>query len=157
LPVKNIFLDIGLRFALGAVFLIAGISKVPMHSEWVEVRMAHYILPSPLISAYISALPWLEIAIGSCLILGLCTRLFSLVSIPIIASFIAGNVIGLLYDISEECGCFGELIMLNYEGAIVIDALLLTGALLIFFQRRHFMALDSWLTRLFRFNRQYFV
>lgn len=157
LQLKGLFLDIGLRFIVGIIFLIAGISKLPMHSEFAEIVMAYKILPFSLAHLYILVLPWLEITIGSCLILGLLTRPFSLVSIPVIASFIVANVIGLLHNIAECPGCFGELITVSHEGALVIDALLLVGVSVIFFQRRRFMALDSWLTRLFRFNRQHFV
>lgn len=124
-----------------------------MHPEFVEIVMAYKILPLSLANLYASALPWLEITIGSCLILGLFTRFFSIVSILVIASFIVGNTIALSYDISGECfSCFGvltELMMMDHRGALTIDALLLTGTLLIFFQRRRFMALDSRLTRLF--------
>jgi len=153
LQLNNRFLGVGLRVIVGVIFLTAGIAKLPMQPEWVEVVMAYKILPLSLAKPYTSALPWLEIAIGSCLILGLFTRLFSLVSIPIIASFIAGNVIALSYSLSEGCGCFGELITVSHKGALVIDALLLIGVLLIFFQRRHFMTLDSWVTRLIRSKR----
>jgi len=154
LPLKNIFLDTGLRFIVGIIFLIAGVAKLPMHPEWVEVMAAYRILPLSLANLYASALPWVEIVMGSCLILGLFIRFFSVVSILVIASFIVGNAIALSLDIPiGGCGCFGELIIVNPEGALVIDALLLVGVLVIFFQKRRFMALDSRLPRLFRFNR----
>ena len=148
--VKNIFLDIGSRLFVGIVFLIAGISKLPMQSEWIEVMMAHNILPSPLAYLYASVLPWLEITIGTCLILGLFTRVFSLVSIPIIASFILANAWVLAIDLGGACYCFGELVTIDYKVALIIDALLLIGALLIFFQRKHFITLDSSLTHFIR-------
>jgi len=153
LQLNNRFLGVGLRVIVGATFLIAGIAKLPMHPEWVEVMLAYKILSLPLIKPYIAVIPWLEITIGACLILGLFIRFFSLVSIPIIASFIGGNVIALLYSLSEGCGCFGELIAVSHKGALVIDALLLIGVLLIFFQRKHFMTLDSRVTRLIRSKR----
>ena len=157
MPLKNIFLDIGSRLVVGIIFLIAGISKLPMHFEFVDVVMAYKILPFSLAHLYASALPWLEIAIGSCLILGLFTRLFSLVSLPIIVSFIVANVMVLVRNLGlEECGCGGELITMTFKEALVIDALLLIGAVLIFSQRRHFMALDSWLAPLFQFIRHHF-
>ena len=149
--VKNIFLDIGLRLIVGAVFLIAGISKIPMQPEWVEAIIAFKILPLPLARAYASVLPWLEITIGACLILGLFTRVFSMVSIPIIASFVVANAWILSFGGGGECpSCFGELVTMDNKVALVIDVLLLIGALLIFFQRKHFMALDSRLRHFIR-------
>jgi len=157
MPLKNIFLDIGLRLFVGVIFLIAGISKLPHRFDFVEVVIAYKILPFPIASFYGLVLPWLEIAIGSCLILGLFTRFFSLVSLPILVSFIAANVIGLSVDPVGDCpGCLSILTELDYKMALLIDALLLIGALLIFSQRRHFMALDSWLAPLVQFIRQHF-
>ena len=148
--VKNIFLDIGLRLFVGTVFLIAGISKLPMQSEWIEVMMPYKILPLSLAHAYASVLPWLEITIGSCLILGLFTKVFSLVSVPIIASFIVANAWILSLDPGGACHCFGELVTIDYKVALIIDALLLIGALLIFSQQKHFITLDSRLTHFTR-------
>jgi len=135
-------LDISLRLGVGIISLIAGISKLPMHEKWVEIVTAYRILPLPLAQLYASALPWLEITIGACLILGLSIRVFSLVSIPIIISFIVANVSALSRGFSGGCGCGGS-ISASYETALIIDALLLIGAVLIFLQRRHFMTLDS--------------
>jgi len=157
---KNILLDLGLRVIVGVTFLIAGTAKLPVQPEWVETWMAGKILPTSLTILYTSALPWIEIVIGSCLILGLFTKLFSLLSILVIASFIVGNVMALVSDLpvlDTLCGCFGVLPPMTHKWALVIDALLLVGAVLIFFQRRRFVALDSWLTHLFRVIRNRFV
>lgn len=157
MQLNNTILNIGLRCAVGIMLLTAGVTKLPMHTEWTEVVMAYGILPLPLIKPYTVALPWLEAAIGSCLILGLFSRLFSLVSLPIIASFIVANATALSYSTPEWCGCFGDWITINHKGALVIDALLFIGAFLIFIQRRHFVALDSFLAHLFRHHPWHFV
>ncbi len=153
MPVKNKFLDLGLRLIVGIVFLIAGIGKLPEHSEFVDVVLAYKILPFSIAVFYASVLPWLEITIGSCLILGLFTKPFSLLSIPIIVSFIFANATALSFGTGEDCGCGGVLIVMDYKVALIIDASLLIGASLIFFQRKRFMALDSQLRRLFKFYR----
>ena len=157
LPLNNIFLDAGLRLIVGAVFIIAGIAKLPLHPEWVANIAADKILPSSLVQPFLSALPWLEIIIGACLILGLFTRLFSVISLPLIAGFIVGNAVALSSDSSDWCRCFGELIKINHKWALLIDALLIIGALLILFQRRRLIALDSWITRFAGCNRLRFL
>ena len=144
LEAKNIFLDIGPRFVVGGIFLVAAVSKLPMQGEWVETVVADIIFPvSPIALFYASALPWLELTLGLCLILGLFTRFFSVLSIPIIASFITANALALYYDQFGTCGCLGPSIIISHKVALVIDGLLLTGAIVILFQRKHFMALDS--------------
>ena len=150
---KNIVLDIGLRAIIGVAFLVSGTAKLPMHSEFVRIVAAYRALPYPLAHFYASVLPWLEITIGTCLILGLFIRIISLVSIPVIASFIVGNIVALTLGQRDDCGCFGALITLDQWWALGIDVLLLVGVLIIFFQRRHFMPLDSKLAHFFRLNR----
>ena len=152
MQVKNILLDVGSRFIVGIIFLIAGTGKLPMQSEFAAIVIAYEILPLSIARLYASVLPWLEITIGLCLILGLFTRAFSLISIPLIVSFIVANIRGLTF-LSEECACGGKLITMDYKVALVVDALLLVGALLVFFQRKRFMALDSQLSCLSKFNR----
>ncbi len=150
-PVNNRYLDIGLRLAVGIVFLIAGIAKLlPMHTELAQVAMAYRMLPESLVGPYVLALPWIEVVLGFCLILGLFTRFFSVVGVIITASFIGGNALSLSYLVSEACACFGDLVVLSHKGALAIDGLLIAGTVLIFFQRKRFMALDSQLTRLFK-------
>ena len=150
LGAMKIYLDIGLRIFVGVVFLTAGISKIPMQSEWVELMMAYKFLPPSLAYFYASVLPWLEITIGTCLTLGLFTRAFSLISIPIIISFIVANVWIVSLDPSGVCHCFGELVTIENRVALAIDVFLLIGALLIFSQRKHFITLDSLLTHFIR-------
>lgn len=146
---KNIFVDIGLRLGIGMVFLIAGVSKLPMHLEFIDIVAAYRILPPSLAGVYASTLPWLEVTIGVCLILGLFIRVFSVVSLPITISFIVANASAIAFRLGGECECFGRLTTTSYEAALGIDVFLLVGALLLFFQRRHFITLDSWLIPLF--------
>jgi len=152
LPLSNIFLDLGLRLIVGVVFLVAGVAKLPMHLEWAEVIMADEILPSSLVNPYLAALPIVEIIIGSCLIIGLFIRFFSVISLLVIITFIIGNSIALMLDVSEWSGFFGERVPITHQWALVIDALLIVGVSLIFSRRRRFVAMDSMLSRLPVFN-----
>ena len=145
---RNTFLDFGLRIIIGSIFLIAGISKLPLQEEWVESVVAYRFLPIHFANLYLSILPWIEVTIGLCLIIGLFTKYICLFSIPVLVSFIGANLLGFSINHSGECQCFGELATISYKVAMVIDALLFVGIALVFFQRRRVMALDSWLTRL---------
>jgi len=139
---RTVLLDTALRFIIGAVFVVAGASKLPVHSEWFASLAAYKILPLSLVQPYMAALPWIEIVVGSCLIAGLFTRLFSIVVILLSASFILGNVLALSSNVAEGCACFGELVMVSHKWSLTIDALLIAAAVVIFFQRRRFLALD---------------
>ena len=140
---NNRYVDIGLRLMVAGVFLISGIAKLPMHSELVEAGMMYRVLPLNLVGSYLSALPWMEIAVGGGLLTGLLTRFFCVVGIAMGASFVMGNIIAIVYyNPLEQCHCFGEIARVSYLGALVIDALLIAGMALIFKQQRRFMALD---------------
>ena len=143
--------DLGLRIAVGAVFVVAGLSKVPIHSEFIDVVLEYALLPSSLARLYGLVLPWLEIVIGSGLILGLFTRFFSILSLPVIVSFAIANVSAMLLKLGEECGCVGDWLTLNAEMALTLDVLLFFGAGIIIFQRNRPWAVDRWLG--FRRNR----
>ena len=151
---NNRFVGFGLRLIIGVVLVVAGIGKAPMQTEWVDTVLSYGILPDTLALWYAAALPWLEIVIGAGLILGLFTRIFSVAAMLVVISFIVGNAAALIYGFaSDDCGCFGEFIPINHVWSLVVDVLMLFGALLLFFQRRRFMALDSWLSHVFRRNR----
>lgn len=140
----NTALVVILRCIVGVILLVAGLTKLPMHSEWVEMVLAYKILPLPIFEYYAWSLPWLEITVGTCLILGLLTRLSSLAALLMIASFTVGNVMGFLNDISvEDCGCFGSLFTMTHRDALIIDSVLFIAALLTLFQRRHVATLGS--------------
>lgn len=143
---KNRSLDIGLRLIVGAVLLTAAISKLPMQEEWVENVIAYRILPVHLAKLYALALPWLELTTGLCLIIGFGTKFFCSLAILLVTSFIVANVNMLSIDHSGACHCFYGFIKfttLNYKLALLIDVALLIGVILILFQRKHYMALDS--------------
>ena len=148
--IKSVSLGISLRCIVGVVFLIAGVSKLPMFSELADFAVAYEILPMAMARAYASLLPWLETAIGICLIMGIFVRFFALVSIPIVISFIIANAKFLISSADVGCPCFGELINVNHKVALGIDAVLLIGALGIFFIRKHYLTLNLRLIKLLR-------
>ena len=151
---NNRFVGVGLRFIIGVVLLSAGIGKAPMQAEWVDVVISYGVLPEALAVWYALTLPWLEIVIGTGLILGLFTRIFSAAAMLVVISFIVGNSAALIYGFAaEDCGCFGEFMPLNHVWSLVVDAVLLLGSLLLFFQCRQFLALDSKMNDIFRRNR----
>lgn len=145
LPFNAVLLDTGIRLGVGVVLLLAGIVKAPPSQDWVDLILAYSILPVSMSRAYAYALPWVEIIVGFCLILGIFPRFFSIISVLLVVSFIIGNVTGL--NNSLDCGCFGTFVEINHPGALAIDAVLLAGSVVVFFGRRRFLAYDYWLAR----------
>jgi len=142
-----------LRIALGAVFLISGATKLPMNPVWFDVVRAYDILPYSVATYFAIVLPWVEFIMGLCLILGLFTRYISILSMLLVVSYVIANSIALSTDPVNTCECFGDLFLMSYEVALVVDGVLLISAVLVYWRRRGFMSLDILLNRIPGFNR----
>ena len=107
------------------------------------------ILPHTLAVIYANALPWVEIAVGAFLVLGLLSRLASAVGGLAALSFIVGNCTRLYQGWYGECGCFGSIAWLQFgtREALIIDFVLLIMAFQILVHKGEFLSLDS---RIFR-------
>jgi uncharacterized membrane protein YphA (DoxX/SURF4 family) len=104
------------RCAVGSYFMMAGLSKLQMLSAFVAQVKTFGVLPDNISSLYAVLLPYLEVFIGGCLVLGLWTTMVGFVASALLISFvfafgffpgasdifnkdivILGAVIGLLY------------------------------------------------------------
>lgn len=94
---------------VGLTLLVAGTGKLPGQAEFAEALMGSFF--SAEIAFIISrVLPWLEIALGMCLILGVFPRMAALISLFVVAGFITNNAWALTQGIGKfaKCGdCFG--------------------------------------------------
>jgi uncharacterized membrane protein YphA (DoxX/SURF4 family) len=95
------------RLILGGVLLTAGGLKAFKPSESAGAVAAYKILPTNLdhITGY--ALPWLEIALGILLIIGLSARLAAVVGTVVMLVFVAAIISVWARGILIDCGCFG--------------------------------------------------
>ena len=117
-----------LRLALGGIFITAGIAKLSSQAEFINAVIGYGLLPDSLARAYGYALPWAELAIGFCLILGLFTRIASGLVLPIALSFIIANSYAIYRQFQDDCGCFGALVPMSYPVSLTIDVLMLLMA-----------------------------
>ena len=103
------------------------------------------ILPHALARVYGTALPYVEIVIGTLLILGLLTRFAAGIGGLAALSFIIGNSIRLYRGLYGECGCFGSIASLQFStrDALIIDFVLLIMAIQIIVHKGEFLSLDS--------------
>ena len=145
------WLGTAVRLVLAAVWLAAGASKVGDLAASGRAVNAYQVMPYDVAKVVGAALPWVEIALGVLLLLGLATRLAAAVSTVLLVVFVAGIASAWARGLSIDCGCFGGGGELGagqspaYAPEILRDAglLLLAGFLLVWPISR--LSIDAWL------------
>jgi uncharacterized membrane protein YphA (DoxX/SURF4 family) len=95
------------RLALAAVWLVSGTLKaLDPDTTYVAVR-AYDVLPRAGVAVVAAVLPWLEIALGVALLVGVATRLVAALSAGLLLVFVAGVTQAWARGLSIDCGCFG--------------------------------------------------
>ncbi len=124
------------RLGLAAVWLISGgIKAADSGQTYVAVR-AYDVLPLDAVGPVAAVLPWLELALGLLLLVGLGVRAAATVSAVVLLGFVAGLVQAWVRGLAIDCGCFGG------GGAVDPDA---TAYGLELLRDAGFLALAVWL------------
>ena len=145
------WISTALRVALGAVWVIAGASKVADLGESVRAVRAYQLLPEWAVPAVGAGLPFLKIALGLLLIVGFSVRFAALVSAALLVAFIAGIVSASARGLQIDCGCFGGGGELGageqprYGAEIARDAGLLAVAGLLAWRPAGRFSVDRWI------------
>jgi uncharacterized membrane protein YphA (DoxX/SURF4 family) len=95
------------RLVTGAVWVLAGMLKLPHPEASVTAVRGYQLLPLSLTGPVGHVLPMLEMVVGLCLLLGLVTRPASAVSALLQVAFVVGIASVWTRGISIDCGCFG--------------------------------------------------
>lgn len=95
------------RLGLAAVWLTSGLIKAADPRETLVAVRAYQLFPDTLASTLAAVLPYLEIALGLLLLVGLATRLTAVLSAIVLVAFIAGVISAAARGLSIDCGCFG--------------------------------------------------
>ena len=95
------------RLVLGAVFVAASLSKIGKVDATVRAVRAYQILPESLVHPVAYALPYLELAVGVLLIVGLGTRIVAIIAGVMLLLFIAAVSSAGIRGLKIDCGCFG--------------------------------------------------
>ena len=95
------------RLVLGTVWIIAGASKIGDLAASGRAVNAYRLLPYDGATFLGAVLPFLEIALGVLLIIGLATRLSAVVSAMLLGAFIIGIASAWIRGLRIDCGCFG--------------------------------------------------
>jgi uncharacterized membrane protein YphA (DoxX/SURF4 family) len=96
-----------LRFGLAAVWLVSGWIKVSDPNQTFIAVQAYDLLPGALVSVVAAAMPFLELALGVLLLVGLGTRVTAALSVLVLLAFIGAVAQSWARGLSIDCGCFG--------------------------------------------------
>jgi uncharacterized membrane protein YphA (DoxX/SURF4 family) len=95
------------RLGLAAVWLISGgVKAVDPNQTYAAVR-AYQVLPGGLVSPVAAVLPFLELAFGLLVLIGIGTRLMGVLSGLLLLVYIAGVAQSWARGLTIDCGCFG--------------------------------------------------
>jgi len=95
------------RLILGAVLVVAGGIKALSPADSASAVASYKILPTQIAHIFGYALPWLEIAIGLLLIIGLSVRFAAITGGVVMVMFIGAIISVWARGILIDCGCFG--------------------------------------------------
>ena len=148
--VQNRWLLLVLRLALGGIFITAGIAKLSNQAEFTNAVIGYGILPDSLARLYGSVLPWAELTIGFCLILGLFTRIASGLVLPVALSFLIANSYAIYRQFQDDCGCFGAFVPMSYPVSLTLDVLMLLMAAVLLMDKEQikFLSVSALLARI---------
>jgi uncharacterized membrane protein YphA (DoxX/SURF4 family) len=145
------WLGLLLRLTLAGVWIVAGASKVGDLAGSGRAVAAYRLMPVDAARIVGAALPFMELALGVLLLIGLATRLAASVSAGLLTVYIVGIASAWARGLSIDCGCFGgggELAAgqrPNYAPDIARDVALLAAAAFLVVWPRTRVALDGWL------------
>jgi uncharacterized membrane protein YphA (DoxX/SURF4 family) len=95
------------RLGLAAVWLTSGTLKaIDPDQTYVAVK-AYDVLPKSSLEVVAALLPWVEIAFGVLLLVGAGVRIVAVLSLVLLAVFMAGVAQSWARGLSIDCGCFG--------------------------------------------------
>jgi uncharacterized membrane protein YphA (DoxX/SURF4 family) len=132
--VKKVVL--GLRLALGAVFVYAAYTK--LRQSWLLFALSidsYQLLPEWAVFALARTLPWFELALGVLLMTGVWLRYLSIAAAGILGLFFAVMVVSYFQGAGIDCGCFGVGEALSARTLVRDGVLLAAAAALVVFSR----------------------
>ncbi|MFN4895816.1 MAG: DoxX family protein [Pseudomonadota bacterium] len=106
------------RIAVGSYFVMAGLSKLQMLSAFVAQVKTFGVLPDNVSSLYAVMLPYLEVFVGGCFVLGLWTTMAGVVASGLLLSFVFafGFFPGASDIFNKDVVLLGAVICLLYTG-----------------------------------------
>jgi uncharacterized membrane protein YphA (DoxX/SURF4 family) len=101
------WLTVAARLVLAVIFLWAGLAKAVDRQSSILAVDAYRVVPAALVRPVATALPWVEIAVGLFLVLGLFVRFAGISAGALLLVFISGMAQAKARGLRIDCGCFG--------------------------------------------------
>jgi uncharacterized membrane protein YphA (DoxX/SURF4 family) len=132
-----------LRVVLGAIFIVAGGSKIG-HAAYFAAQIAGFrILPQAVIAPIALALPYLEVLLGVYLVIGLFTRQAAWIAALLLLIFDAAIASAVVRGMAINCGCFGPSdATVTTWGEVARDAIFVVMAVVVALRGPGTLALD---------------
>jgi uncharacterized membrane protein YphA (DoxX/SURF4 family) len=96
------------RLLLGAVWLVAGASKITDLDASVRAVRAYRLLPETAAQVGGAGLPVVELLLGALLVVGAGVRAAAAVSAALMLAFVVGIASAWARGLRIDCGCFGS-------------------------------------------------
>jgi len=118
-----------LRLFIGGVFLWSSLSKLQQPYEFLSA-VYNYELVGPQLGLWVAAsVPWLELAVGICLVLGIMDRGAWMLAIVLLSVFTAAQASVANHGLLIPCGCSQTPIEIVGFRSVLNTGLLLLAAL----------------------------
>lgn len=113
------WLTLRVQIALGIIFVVAAWPKIVDPPSFAHMIYNYRILPAGLINISALVMPWVELVIGLCLILGVWVRPARWIVAAMLVVFMIAISINLARGNAIDCGCFDtSAANLTYEERI---------------------------------------
>ncbi len=139
---KSIYLSALLRVLLGALFVYAAVPKIADPFSFAVDVYNYRLLPGWAVGVVAAGLPWLELAAGACLLLGVRVRAAALLITGMLLLFTAAMLINTIRGLDVSCGCFTVDRTIGWS-AVAEDAALTLCALWCLVKARHAFCLEN--------------
>ena len=138
------------RLGLAAVWLISGAIKVSDPDGTMASVRAYQLFPDGIATLIGAVLPFLELALGLLVLVGIGTRLVGVLSGLVLVIYIAGIAQSWARGLTIDCGCFGgggqvAAGQTHYPEEILRDTGFLAMAVWLAVRPRTFASVDGWL------------
>jgi len=113
------WLTVRVQIALGIIFIVAAWPKIVDPPSFAHMIYNYRILPAGLINISALVMPWVELVIGLCLILGVWVKPARWIVAAMLVVFMIAISINLARGNAIDCGCFDtSAANLTYEERI---------------------------------------
>lgn len=101
------WIGFGLRVFIGGYFLYAALPKISEPLAF-ATSIGHYgLMPYWMVNAYALIIPWLELLVGGCLVVGYRVRTNAVLAGIMLVMFTFAVTWAVVCGLQIDCGCFG--------------------------------------------------